>query len=128
MSSASCFNGGNSSFIGQRQTDEGTKNNPRPDTPRTAPHCELKIDTYFCQKENESIYLGKRFFLMCKSCYWCASCLVDNQAYFSKCPECLADKMEWLPISQSECYRLDFDQKLGTVLHFTNNVEGGRPS
>jgi hypothetical protein len=128
MSSAFCFNRGNSSFIGQRQTDEGTKNNPRPDTPRTAPHCELKIDTYFCEKENESIYLGKRFFLMCKSCYWCASCLMDDQAYFSICPECLTDKMEWLPISQSECYKLDFDQRLGMVLQFWNNVEGGRPS
>jgi len=115
--------------MGQRQTDEEAKNNPRPNTPRTA-HCELKVDTQLCEKENEhgSTYLGKRFFLMCKSCYWCASCLMDDQAYFSICPECLTDKMEWLPISQSEYYRLDFDQKLGMVLQFSNNVEGGRPS
>jgi hypothetical protein len=116
--------------MGQRQTDEGAKNNPRPNTPRAASHCELKIDTELCEKENEHgiTYLDKRFFLMCKSCYWCASCLMDDQAYFSICPECLTDKMEWLPISQSEYYRLDFDQKLGMVLQFSNNVEGGRPS
>ena len=124
MSSVFCFNGVNSYFKGQRQTDEESKNNPQPSTPRTT-HCELKVDLL---KENESIYLGKRFFLMCKSCYWCASCLMDDQAYFSICPECLTDKMEWLPISQSECYKLDFDQRLGMVLHFWNNVEGGHPS
>jgi hypothetical protein len=89
-----CFNGVNSYFIGQRQTDEEAKNNPRPNTPRTA-HCELKVDTHFCEKENESIYLGKRFFLMC---------------------------------NESECYRLDFDQKLGMVLHLSSKVEGGHPS
>ena len=81
--------------MGQRQTDEGAKNNPQPSTPRTASQCELKIDTYSCEKENESIYLGKRFFLMC---------------------------------NESECYRLDFDQKLGMVLHLSSNVEGGHPS
>ena len=128
MSPAFSFDAVNSYFIGKRQTDEEPKNNPRPNRSTTASHCELKIDTHFCEKENESIYLKERFFLMCKSCYWCASCLMDDQAYFSICPECLTDKMEWLPISQSECYRLDFDQKLGTVLHFTNNVEGGPPS
>ena len=127
MSSVFCFNGVNSYFIGQRQTDEEAKNNPRPNTPRTA-NCELKVDTQLCAKENGCTYLDKRFFLMCKSCYWCASCLMDDQAYFSICPECLTDKMEWLPISQSEYYRLDFDQKLGMVLQFSNNVEGGRPS
>ncbi len=128
MSLVFCLKEANSYFIGERQTDEEAKNSPRPNTPRTASHCELKINIHFCEKENEIIYLDKRFFLMCKSCYWCASCLIDDQAYFSICPECLTDKMEWLPISQSECYRLDFDQKLGMVLHFWNNVEGGRPS
>ena len=128
MSSVLYFNGVNSNFIGQRQTDEGVKNNPRPSTSRTGSQCQLKIDTYSCEKENKSIYLGKRFFLICKSCYWCASCLTDDQAYFSICPMCLTDKMEWLPISQSECYRLDFDQKLGMVLQFSENVEGGHPS
>ena len=53
---------------------------------------------------------------------------MDDQGYFSICPECLTNKMEWLPISQSECYRIDFDQKMGMVLHFWNNVEGGFPS
>ncbi len=69
MSSVFYFNGVNSYFMGQRQTDGEAKNNPRPSTPRAASHCELKIDTYSCEKENEGINLGKRFFLMCKSCY-----------------------------------------------------------
>ena len=125
MSSIFCLNGVNSYFIGQRQTDEEPKNNPRPNI--SASLCELKIDTRYCEKENESIYLDKRFFLMCKSCYWCTTCLMDDQGYFSICPECLTDKMEWLPISQSECYRLDLDQKLGMVLHFWDKVEGGHP-
>ena len=63
MSSVFCFNGVNSYFIGQRQTDEEAKNNPEPNTPRTASHCELKIDTHSREKENESIYLDKEIFL-----------------------------------------------------------------
>ena len=126
MSSAFSINAVNSCFIGIRQTDKEPKNNPRLNGPRTASHCELKIDMHFCEKE-KNIYLDKRFFLMCKSCYWCASCLMDDQGYFSICPECLTNKMEWLPISQSECYRVDFDQKMGMVLHFWNNDEGGSP-
>jgi hypothetical protein len=30
--------------------------------------------------------------------------------------------------NESECYRLDFDQKLGMVLHLSSKVEGGHPS
>jgi hypothetical protein len=126
MSSVFCLNGVNSYFINQRQPEEA-RNNPRPNTHRTS-HCELKIDTHYRVRDNEGFYKNNRFFLMCKSCYWCASCLMDDEGYFSICPECLTNKMEWLPISQSECYRVDFDQKMGMVLHFWNNVEGGSPS
>jgi hypothetical protein len=128
MSSVFCFKEVNTSSIGQRQTGMVVKNNPGSNTPMSASHCEIRIDTGICENESGWIYLGKRFFLVCKSCNWCASCFMDDQEYFSNCPECLTDRMEWMPISQSECYRLDFDQKLGTVLHFTNNVEGGRLS
>ena len=128
MSSVFCFKEVNTSSIGQRQTEMEVKNNPGSNPPMSASHCEIRIDRGFCENESGWIYLGKRFFLMCKSCYWCASCLVDDQAYFSICPECLTNKMEWLPISHSEYYRINFDQKMGMVLHFWNNVEGGFPS
>ena len=109
MSSIFYLNGVNSYFIGQRQNKMSQKNNPWLNI--SASLCQLKIDTRYCEKENESIYLDKRFFLMCKSCYWCTTCLMDDQGYFSACPECLTDKMEWLPISDL-CLQTRFRSEL----------------
>ena len=55
---------------------------------------------------------------MCKSCYWCASCLTNDDGFISTCPVCDTNKMEWLPISQSESYRLDYDDIRGMILEF----------
>ena len=55
---------------------------------------------------------------MCKSCYWCASCLTNDDGCISTCPVCGTDKVEWLPISQSESYRLDNNDIRGMILEF----------
>ena len=46
------------------------------------------------------------------------SCLTNDDGYISTCPVCDTNKMEWLPISQSESYRLDYDDIRGMILEF----------
>jgi len=55
---------------------------------------------------------------MCKSCYACASCLTNDDGYITTCPVCDTTKMEWLPISESESYRLDYNDIRGMILEF----------
>jgi hypothetical protein len=65
---------------------------------------------------------------MCKSCYWCASCLSNYEDVILTCPMCGTDKMDWLPISYSESYRLDYDEIRGMVFHFWSEIERDIPT
>ncbi len=90
-----------------------------------------KIESLIREKQNEqndNTFSRKRCFLMCKSCYWCASCLSADDGSISRCPVCGTNKMDCLSISHSECYRLDYDQVRGMVLQFWTKIEGDIPS
>jgi hypothetical protein len=50
--------------------------------------------------------------------------LTNDFGYISICPLCGTYKMEWLPISYSESYRLDYDEIRGLALHFWIQNEG----
>jgi hypothetical protein len=56
-------------------------------------------------------------FLLCPSCFWCASCLSPDST-FTKCPSCI----ESLPIAENEDYRLDNDIKSGITVEFLPRV------
>ena len=64
-----------------------------------------------------------RYFLICKSCFWCASCLNRSNVIY-KCPVC-ANNVDGLldstPISDKEVYRIDCNRKRGIMLEFTPN-------
>jgi hypothetical protein len=66
---------------------------------------------------------------MCNCCYWCASCLTSNIDYISIFPVCSSHKIEWLPISHSETYRIDHDPTRGMILDFWTEIRsaGGTP-
>ena len=64
-----------------------------------------------------------RYFLICKSCFWCASCLNRNNM-ISKCPMCVNNAdglLDSTPISDKEVYRIDCNRKRGITLEFTTN-------
>jgi hypothetical protein len=48
-------------------------------------------------------------FLICNSCYWCASYLSYNLHYVENCPACRSDRMEGMPLSQKEAYKVNMD-------------------
>jgi len=61
-------------------------------------------------------------FLLCKSCFWCATCL-DPDLVVSKCPVC-EDRFESLPISYNEICKLDYGSRRGVTLEFLTTDRG----
>ena len=52
-------------------------------------------------------------FLLCKSCFWCASRPFDYV-----CPSCMKAELESMPISLHETYKFDYDASRGVTLEF----------
>ena|SRR5688500_5827122 len=67
-------------------------------------------------------------FVMCQSCFWCASCLsskivstiaeTDGSSSLTKCPSCIEGNMESIPIAENENYRFDYDTRRGLTIEF----------
>jgi len=56
-------------------------------------------------------------FLLCKSCFWCAS-LLNNRPTVDVCPSCMKAELESIPISLREIYKFDYDASRGVTLEF----------
>ena len=67
-------------------------------------------------------YAGKQVnFLLCPSCFWCASCLSPQnwqQGEDPKCPSCVDGSIESIPIAKNEEYRINHDTKRGFTMEF----------
>ena len=61
-------------------------------------------------------------FLICQSCFWCASCLTPDADSFAKCPSCTERNIESIPIAENEDYRFDNDTKRGITIEFLPRV------
>ncbi len=63
----------------------------------------------------------KIHFLICGSCFWCASQYNTNSlSKLTKCPCCNNDSIESMPISRDELYAFNHDPKGGITLEFSN--------
>ena len=49
-------------------------------------------------------------FIICNSCLWCASYLAYNDYNNADCPACRSNKIELLPISEKEAYRIGIER------------------
>ena len=65
----------------------------------------------------EPHYQG-RAFLICNSCFWCASILYDDVQPFRMCPICMNNELEFMPLSNGETYNFDYDERHGVRLEF----------
>jgi len=63
-------------------------------------------------------YLDAQF-LICNSCFWCASYLSGHSACVENCPTCKNNNIEFIPISQTEGYKLNIDSR-GLSMEFWN--------
>lgn len=61
---------------------------------------------------------GERNFLLCKSCFWCASFLNGMYRYLNSCPSCMNSELESIPIRFDETYTFDYDPLQGVSLGF----------
>ena len=66
-------------------------------------------------------------FLICPSCFWCASCLssqmfrtvaAKGSASLAKCPLCIDGNIESVPVAENEEYKFDYDIKRGVTMEF----------
>lgn len=74
-----------------------------------------KIESLVHGKNDADV--NRKHFLICKSCYWCASYLTNACGYISMCPACGTNKMELLPLSDSS-YRFKHEKIQGKVRDF----------
>ena len=57
-------------------------------------------------------------FLLCESCFWCASYFNNYRMVVTKCPICGNKKIESMPISHDEVHTSSHDPKHGVTLGF----------
>jgi hypothetical protein len=72
-----------------------------------------KVKPEIISKEREEI-----IFLLCESCFWCASYFNNYRKVVSNCPTCDNEKVESMPISHDEIYTFNHDSKRGVTLGF----------
>lgn len=59
----------------------------------------------------------KAHFVICDSCFWCASVLQDGRPA-SSCPLYNRVMLECVPIAKGESYTFDYNLKSGVILEF----------
>jgi hypothetical protein len=59
-------------------------------------------------------------FLLCNSCFWCASYLNLRSFGVIQCPSCDENTIEWMPLSANDVYLFDYNRVTGVVLEFSN--------
>jgi hypothetical protein len=58
-------------------------------------------------------------FLLCESCFWCASYFNNYRKVVTNCPICGSKKIESMPIWHDEFYTFNHDPKRGVIFGFS---------
>jgi hypothetical protein len=77
-----------------------------------------KIKPETPSKKNE--FGDKINFLLCGSCFWCASYFNYNEAT-TRCPACGCGNVESMPIATGEVYTFSHNRYRGITLEFSNH-------
>ena len=102
-------------FFAEDQSDVGLSVKDRW---RTSPLVEINQQV---ETDNYAKLTKERCFLICESCFWCAS-YFKNQTTFPKCPLCHKGKIECMPIGEDENCGFDYSITKGVELKFSNNI------
>jgi Zn finger protein HypA/HybF involved in hydrogenase expression len=60
-------------------------------------------------------------FVICNSCFWCASYLSHDAHFVENCPVCRSNRMEVIPISPKEAYKVNMNGS-SISMEFWNQV------
>jgi hypothetical protein len=96
-------------------------------TTDTAYHRHTNTDKL--SNEKKRIITKQRHFLLCESCFWCASSIYLVSMDWI-CPVCSNNnnnnnnnnKVESMPIQNNETYKFDYNQRHGVILEFSELV------
>jgi hypothetical protein len=73
-------------------------------------------------ENNESVKpTNKIYFVICNSCYWCASYFSVNNSYVLNCYACSSPNTELIPIGTDESFKIDFSHTRGMEIEFYKN-------
>lgn len=56
-------------------------------------------------------------FLLCSTCFWCSSWIINNKPIISECPSCHGS-VESMPLCYDEAYIFDYSHNRGVTLNF----------
>ena len=76
---------------------------------------DVMINKKLCFEQPRNI---SKNFLICKSCFWCASFLDQAQRSVEVCPSCMNSELESMPLSFDETYKFNYDARSGVTLEF----------
>ena len=63
-------------------------------------------------------------FLLCNSCFWCASYLNLSSFGVIECPSCKENTVERMSLSANDVYLFDYNRVTGVILEFSNYNKG----
>jgi rubrerythrin len=90
-------------------------------TTDTAAYHHTNTDNLSIEKKKR-IITKQRHFLLCESCFWCASSIYLVSMDWI-CPVCNnSNKIESIPIQNNEIYKFDYNQRYGVILEFSELV------
>jgi Zn finger protein HypA/HybF involved in hydrogenase expression len=95
-------------------------------TTDTAYQQQQHTNTNKLSNEKKRIITKQRHFLLCESCFWCASSIYLVSMDWI-CPVCSSNnnnnnKVESIPIQNNEIYKFDYNQRHGVILEFSELV------
>jgi hypothetical protein len=75
-------------------------------------------NTVAIDNDSNSYARAKRHFVICNSCFWCASLYSDSRTI--KCPVCNSySNLDSIPISENESFKFNYHSRTGIILEFS---------
>jgi hypothetical protein len=78
----------------------------------------MKINIMSVEQIGNRKNVNQAHFLLCGSCFWCASLLNKRNNSIGVCPSCQSRAVESLPILLDEGYIFGYDIERGVMLDF----------
>jgi hypothetical protein len=70
-----------------------------------------KLQTRLDNIDEKKEVFKQTYFLLCKSCFWCASYFNSKSVSIAKCPNCYNNKIERMPIPKVNLYKLGYSSR-----------------
>jgi hypothetical protein len=90
---------------------------------------KTSLDSKDTERENIKIkhHIDKIYFVICNSCYWCASYFsiddLESSSQVLRCHLCNSHNTELIPISSNESFKIKYNVTRGMEMEFYRNNE-----